>query len=358
MMWKENGKMELIDLFCGAGGSALGFQRAGFSAALGVDIDSEGLKTFNQNLGSRILNADLFRTNPEEILDSAGLNRNETTVLLGCPPCQGFSGLNDKGVRDKRNDLVHRYVDAVRLIRPMFLVFENVPGIMDREAYFDRTVRRFRGMGYRIRYELVDMRNHGVPQRRIRLAIVGCRDKDIMTRFLFPEITHARNPENASLTPWRTVRDTISDIQPLAAGQRSSKIPNHFAASHSKGVMRRILSVPRNGGSRRQMPRWLWYDYHKKNNGFNDVFGRMTWDEPSPTITTGCCNPTKGRFLHPQQNRAITPREAARLQTFPDDFVFSGGPISNARQIGNAFPPLYAEKLGKKIMTAIAFPGC
>jgi DNA (cytosine-5)-methyltransferase 1 len=106
------------------------------------------------------------------------------------------------------------------------------------------------------------------------------------------------------------------------------------------------------------MPRWLWYDYHKKNNGFNDVFGRMTWDEPSPTITTGCCNPTKGRFLHPQQNRAITPREAARLQTFPDDFVFSGGPISNARQIGNAFPPLYAEKLGKKIMTAIAFPGC
>ena len=347
----------LIDLFCGAGGSALGFQRAGFLIALGIDIDPEGLKTFNQNLQSKALHANLFEMDPEEILSSAGLDRNETAIQLGCPPCQGFSGLNDKGVRDRRNDLVHRYVDAVRIIRPLFLVFENVPRIMDREAYFDRTLHSLRGMGYHIRYELVDMRDFGVPQRRTRLVIVGCRDKKIMKRFLFPEKTHAGNPENESIAPWRTVRDAISDLQPLAAGWRSSRIPNHIASSHSESIMKKILSVPKNGGSRRQMPRRLWYKCHKGKNGFNDVLGRMAWDEPSPTITTGCCNPTRGRYLHPQQNRAITPREAARLQTFPDDFVFAGGIVSITRQIGNAFPPLYSEKLGRRIIAAMASEG-
>jgi len=234
---------------------------------------------------------------------------------------------------------------------PLFFVFENVPGIMEKEWYFRKMLGRLRKAGYLTRNELVDMRDHGVPQRRKRVVVVGCRNQEIMARFSFPGPSHSRIPIEGR-APWRTVRDAIKNLPPLAAG-RASKTPNHVAGTHTDRIMEKIEAVPKDGGSRRQIPKDLWYECHKGDPGFNDVLGRMAWDEPSPTITGGCCNVTKGRFIHPTANRAITPREAARLQTFPDDYIFHGYKEDACSQIGNAFPPLYAEKLARKILTAI-----
>lgn len=341
----------LIDIFCGAGGTSLGFKKAGFSVALGVDNDPSCVGNFTKNIGAEILMADMFNTNGDDILSAADLEPGEVTICLGCPPCQGFSPLNGKGGRDRRNSLVHRYTDTVAALNPLFFIFENVPGIMERERFFDAMLHRVAKNGYRTASKLVDMRNHGVPQRRRRVVVVGCRDPKIMRNFSFPPESHAKE-SSIGMPAWRTVRAAIKDLPPLAAGQ-SSKMPNHTAGLHTPMVMKRIRAVPKDGGSRRQMPKSLWYRCHRGVNGFNDVMGRMAWDEPSPTITSGCCNVTKGRFIHPSANRAITPREAARLQTFPDDFIFYGWRDDICRQIGNAFPPFYAERLARNVLSAI-----
>lgn len=343
--------LSIVDSFCGAGGSALGFKRAGFSITLGIDNDPACTSNFAENLHAKTLTADMFEVAPEEILDSAGLSRGDVSVCLGCPPCQGFSSLNAKEGRDRRNLLVHRFTDVVEAVDPLFFVFENVPGIMEKEWYFQGTLRRAKKAGYSVSTQLADMRDHGVPQRRKRLVIVGCKDPEVMARFSFPIPSHSKNPVEGHV-PWRTVRDTIKELPPLAAGQ-SSRVPNHIAGTHSPKIMERIKAVPKDGGSRRNIPKRLWYRCHKSGNGFNDVLGRMAWDKPSPTITSGCCNVTKGRFIHPSANRAITPREAARLQTFPDDYVFHGYKEQICSQIGNAFPPLYAQKLARNILIAI-----
>lgn len=341
----------VMDLFCGAGGSALGFKKAGFSIALGVDVDSASIANFERNLDSRTLTKDMFNVKAKDLLKASELSAGETTLVLGCPPCQGFSSLNGSGDNDPRNALVHRFADIVHELHPMFFVFENVPGIMEEESYFGSMLERLEKAGYQTRQELVDMRDHGVPQRRKRVVVVGCRDRNIMARFSFPAPSHSRIPVDGRES-WCTVRDAIKDLPPLAVGQ-VSKVPNHVAGGHTEKTMKRIRAVPKDGGSRRKMPKRLWYECHKGGNGFNDVMGRMAWDKPSPTITSGCCNPTRGRFLHPTANRAITPREAARLQTFPDGYVFSGTREQICSQIGNAFPPLYAEKLARNILKAI-----
>jgi len=346
----------VIDLFCGAGGSALGFKKAGFSISLGVDNDESSLRNFAGNLHTRTLKADLFETNGEEILNNAGMDKGDVFTLLGCSPCQGFTRLNRKPGPDERNKLVYRFVSLVEEISPRVFAFENVPELTERHRYFGKMLTGLGTRGYAMKSQIVDMRDHGVPQRRRRLVIVGSRDPNVMASFSFPSPSHTRTGD-ARLERWQTVRDAISDLPPLATGWKSKSIPNHEAGTHSDRIMRRIRAVPKNGGSRRQMPHRLWYKCHIGIQGFNDVMGRMAWDEPSPTMTSGCCNPTKGRFLHPTANRAITPREAARLQTFPDDFVFSGFKKHICSQIGNAFPPLYAEKLGRNILKAAGHPG-
>jgi DNA (cytosine-5)-methyltransferase 1 len=319
---------------------------------LGVDNDPYALETYHNNLGAATLCADLSVTPPAKIMECARVEPGEATVLMGCPPCQGFSKLGRESDDDPRNDLVHCFTRAVKAIRPLFVAFENVPAIEGRDEYFGRMMRALRAEGYLTDRRIVDMRDYGVPQRRVRLVAVGCRDPEVWGRFSFPEPTHSASGTDGKHR-WVTVREAIGGLPPVREREGYSRIANHESNGHGPAVSEKISMIPKDGGSRRDLPRNLWYDCHKGRSGFNDVLGRMAWDRPSPVITTGCCNPTKGRFLHPDQDRAITPREAARLQTFPDSYVFYGARKHVQIHIGNAFPPLYAKLLAKRIRAAI-----
>ncbi len=286
-------------------------------------------------------------------MEAAGLYEGELTLLLGCPPCQGFSALGDMKEGDERNTLVHKFVEVVLTTRPLFFAFENVPGLEEHDYYYGRMLRKLGIGGYRICRQVVDMRDYGVPQRRRRLVTVGCSNRDLMRRFCFPEPTYGAELGNGRWRRWKTVRDTIWDLPRIGAGCKAT-IPNHEAGVHNALIMERIKKIPKNGGSWSSLPDNLKYKCHQKaNTGFKDIMGRMSWDEPSPTITTGCCNPTKGRYLHPRQNREISIREAARLQTFPDEFIFPDSKTDACKQIGNALPPFFARKIGERIAMAL-----
>lgn len=347
-------QLPLIDLFCGAGGAALGFQQAGFEVKLGVDNNTSSLSTFSRNLRAKTEEFDLFRVGGQRIMESAELYRGELTLLLGCPPCQGFSALGDMREDDERNQLVHKFVNIVLTTKPLFFAFENVPGLEEQDQYYGRMLRKLIIGGYGIERQVVDMRDYGVPQRRKRLVTVGCSDRKLMKRFIFPIPTYGSELGNGRWRRWETVRNAIEDLPRIGAGCKS-KIPNHGAGVHTALIMERIKKIPKNGGSWTSLPDDLKYECHRKENaGFKDIMGRMHWDEPSPTITTGCCNPTKGRYLHPRQNREISVREAARLQTFPDDFIFPDSKTDACRQIGNALPPFFARKIGERIAIVLA----
>ena len=331
----------------------MGFQQAGFDVRLGVDNNLASVRTFEHNLHARAESFDLFRVGGGRIMEAAGLYEGELSLLLGCPPCQGFSALGDMVMDDERNILVHKFVNIVLAARPTFFAFENVPGLEERDYYYGRMLRKLTLHGYKIQRQVVDMRDYGVPQRRYRLVTVGCTDRKMMKDFHFPPPTYGPDIGNGRWRRWRTVREEIGDLPRLAPGQRS-KIPNHEVGRHNELMMNRIRSIPKNGGSWNSLPDDLKYSCHQRGNaGFHDILGRMCWDEPAPTITTGCCNPSKGRFLHPRQNREISVREAARLQTFPDSFIFPDSRTDATRQIGNALPPRFARILGERIAMAL-----
>lgn len=321
---------------------------------MGIDIDQKALSTFNANFNDRGKSIDMFTATGKDVTDAAGIERGDVTVLIGCPPCQGYSKLSgEAGKNDPRNILVKKFGEIVEYIQPLFITFENVPGVVDKTGYFEEMIRTVEGCGYQITKQIVDMREYGIPQRRKRMVVVGCRDPKIFAGFRFPEVTHSASGTDGRIR-YASVRDAISDLPKISAGGSDPSVHNHSSMGHGQKVTDRIIAIPKDGGSLKDAPEIFRYACHKGDNrGYNDVFGRMKWDCPSPTITTGCYNPTKGRFLHPEQNRAISLREAARLQTFPDDFQFSGGVISVSKQIGNAFPPKYAELLADAIVKAI-----
>lgn len=342
-----------IDLFCGAGGTSSGFKDAGFNIALGVDFDDSALSTFNKNFNNKGRKIDLFTSTAKDILDASGLSKDEITVLIGCPPCQGYSRLSGPdGKDDPRNTLVERFGEIVRSIRPLFVTFENVPGVETEGSYFERMIEILEECGYNVKKNIVDMREYGVPQRRRRMVVVGCNNPRVFANFELPHSEYNLHGTDGKKR-FRSVKDAIKDLEDIAA-DGSSDIINHVSMRHGDVVKNRIKAIPKNGGSLKDASDKHQYSCHKgEDRGFMDVFGRMKWDSPSPTITTGCNNPTKGRFIHPEKDRAISLREAARFQTFPDEFVFEGGTISVARQIGNAFPPRYAFLLAKSMENAL-----
>ena len=221
---------------------------------------------------------------------------------------------------------------------------ENVPGLAsgNGKEFFNDVLDQLEKAGYSTVHEVVNAIEYGIPQKRRRLVLLGLRGENIALRF--PSKTHA-SPEKASeekLKPWDIVRNWIGDLPPLEAGATSNSDPMHKASNLSELNMKRMKSTPKNGGSRSAWPEELVLECHKNVEGYKDIYGRMSWDTPSPTITGGCVMISKGRYGHPEQDRAISLREAARLQTFPDDYLFTGTVGSIAKQIGNAVPPLLA----------------
>jgi DNA (cytosine-5)-methyltransferase 1 len=330
--------VETIDLFAGAGGLTLGFHRAGFRSVFAVENETAAAKTYAVNFpGAHVYPGDI------EGVDSFP----SAEVLIGGPPCQGFSPLGrdrDDHSRASLNSLWEEYVRAVRQVRPKVFVVENVPEFL-KSAQFETFLETFatdrKLKDYVIEWQVLNAADYGVPQRRRRGFVIGSR----VGGPRWPTKTHG--PESKSKQPYATVRDAIGDL-PLEPNDKDW----HIGRNPRPSSIERYRAVPE-GGNRFDLaanrPDLLPDCWRNKKSGTTDVFGRLWWDRPSFTIRTEFFKPEKGRYLHPQADRPITHREAARLQTFPDDFTFEGTKIEVARQIGNAVPPRLAEAVARAV---------
>ena len=356
-------QLTVVDLFSGAGGTGVGFKKAGFRIVGAVEINRNAAKTYENNLKVKVKREDINRISPAALCREFKLRPRQLDVLVGCPPCQGFSRMRNKeGHKDPRNKLVLQYLEFVKAFMPRFAVFENVPGLVRTKhgkEFYEALYAGLQELGYKVKQREDDVADYGVPQHRRRIIVIAGRDGETPP-FPIPTYGDPKSPNvlNGKLKRWLTVRDAIGQGQypELEAGENGEGkptrlYPNHVAPKMSEKVLNFIRRVPHDGGSRGQMQEIYWLDCHKAHDGHKDVYGRLAWDSPSNTITCGCTNVSKGRFVHPSQDRALTPREAATLQGFDDKFIFEADAAGS--QIGNAVPPPYALAIAKAIRKKI-----
>lgn len=349
--------INVVDFFAGCGGMSSGFvstrqSHIAFRVLGGVDKNESALATYARNIEARTLKADISSLAKDaEILESTFPEllgpRINPLVFIGCAPCQGFSALRKGDERDDiRNDLLSSFVSLTIKYRPDIIVMENVPEMLSGRFadYYKKSAARLKKAGYKLDESLVDMSLYGVPQKRKRAIVLGAIDGQI--RLIAPPFTSSNV---------RTVRDAISHLSPLSAGESDINDENHRAPSHTERLISIFEQIPADGGDRRSIPESLQIAAHKRLDksatpGFTDVYGRLRWDTPSVTITAKCRSPSSGRFLHPEQHRNISVREAALLQGFPHKYVFCGPPTQQYRQVGEAVPPLFARFIAASIL--------
>lgn len=346
----DSTNLTCVDLFAGAGGFSLAALRAGFRLVAAIESNRHACATYRFNIrktgkAPTLYEQDIRTLNPETIATTHFPPGFTCDVVLGGPPCQGFSAhrINDAGVKDPRNELILRYFEFVSALRPKLFLMENVPGITwpRHRDYLEAFYRIGTATGYEIKHPtILDARDYGVPQRRKRIFILGIRNDVVFNSSCWPPPpTHgdekARERKSA-LQPW--VKATIVFDTPLPEHDE-----NNGHMNHSERMVEIFRSTPVNGGSRRNSSRTL--PCHDGHNGHNDVYGRIDPAQPGPTMTTACVNPSKGRFVHPTEPHGITIRQAARFQTFPDNFIFKGGLMASGTQIGNAVPIRLGEAL-------------
>jgi DNA (cytosine-5)-methyltransferase 1 len=326
-----------IDLFSGCGGLTVGLKKAGFNVVGAVESDALAVSTYRENHPLvRLWDNDIRDIDPANMMEELELKPGDLDLLAGCPPCQGFSSirtLRRGSVDDERNDLVFRFVDFVIALKPRAIMLENVPGLADDDR-MTQVVKTLTREGYTVRHRILDAAEYGVPQRRRRLILLASRTGSIRFARRARVQPHVRSAIGKLPKPGKS-GDAIHDV-----GERRS--------DDIKAIIRKI---PRNGGSRRALGAEYQLACHVESGGFHDVYGRMAWDDVAPTITGGCVNPSKGRFLHPTQNRSITLREAALLQTFPRRYRFSlkKGKYRVAEMIGNALPPEFIRRHARMV---------
>jgi len=328
-----------VDLFCGVGGLTYGLSRAGVDVRLGVDLDPACKFPIESNNSVRFLEADVAKLQPSEI--SATFEESTYSLMAGCAPCQPFSSYSHSVKREEpHNDwaLLTSFSDLVLALRPTLVTMENVPPL-SRKTIFKDFVRDLIDAGYHVDFDIIDGRNIGLPQRRQRLVLVA----SLLGPILIPKAAMQQV----------TVRDVIFDLPSINAGESDPKDPLHASASLSELNLARIRSS-KPGGTWRDWPKELVASCHARETGttYPSVYGRMEWDKPGPTMTTQCYGFGNGRFGHPEQDRAISLREAAMLQSFPKDYAFvpEGEKISFSslgRMIGNAVPVLLGEFIGE-----------
>jgi DNA (cytosine-5)-methyltransferase 1 len=327
-----------IDLFSGMGGLTEGLRKAGFQTALAFEIDESASKAYKLNHEkTEVIIKDIKKVDIEEVKQK--LNGETIHLLAGCPPCQGFSSIRrlnkPKPVRDKRNTLINEFVKFVEELKPYTFMMENVPGLALHESFRQAKKKLEKQLGYHVDHKTVNVKDYGVPQSRKRLVMVGSRLGEIKVA--------------APIKKKVTVRQKIGDL----TEPELSKDPFHkIFPKHSDKIFQLIREIPKNGGSRKDLGEEKQLQCHlKKNVGFCDVYGRLRWDDYSTTITGGCLNPSKGRFLHPEQDRCISAREAAMLQSFRKGYKLpTDVPISKlALMIGNALPPEFCAIQAKNI---------
>lgn len=320
-----------IDLFSGCGGLTQGLRDAGFTVGAAVEIDALASDTYAANHPDvKLFNADIRSISASQLMEACGIAKGELDLLAACPPCQGFSRIRlnnqKKRMDDPRNRLIDEVLRLVGEMQPKVVMLENVPNLARYTRYLNFK-REMRKLGYELVEKVLDFADFGVPQRRKRLIVLASR---------LGQISHPDPVEER-----RTVRDAIAN---LPADTLKRDPLHHMSEQRSERVRRLIQAIPKDGGSRTALPAELILKCHEDRDGFYDVYGRMKWDDVAPTITGGCINPSKGRFLHPEEDRAISLREAAILQGFPPGYVFSlrRGKYAAAEMIGNAIPPLFS----------------
>ncbi len=352
----------VIDLFSGAGGFTLGFTELNdelgsplFKSIWANDFNKDAAATFNANFGDHCYFGDI-----NELLEDPSIEIPQADIVIGGPPCQGFSLLNRNRDSDPRRELWRPFMKVVEQSNAKMFIMENVPQLL-KSMQYQKIVQYAEGLGFTVAQgQKLCAADYGVPQIRYRAIIMASRISD--PRKVFPPAPTHYNPKNTNfdlfrngpMKPWATVRDVIFDL-PAPVGteirfkEKDPALILHFGRNPTPKSMARYRAIPEEGMNRFDLQRnaleltpdcWI-----RKKSGGTDLFGRLWWDRPAFTIRTEFFKPEKGRFLHPEQHRPITHREAARFQTFPDWFVFKGSKIEIARQIGNAVPPLLAKNI-------------
>ena len=346
-------KYNVLDLFCGCGGLSKGFEEAGYNVIVGVDFEQSALNTFNRNHNGAIgLRLDLSAPESFDAISEA-VNERNVDVIIGGPPCQGFSLTGPRNFDDDRNKLYLAMIETVRRFKPKAFMIENVPGMANlyKGEVKDEIVKRFTQMGYSVSYKIVCAADYGVPQVRKRLVFIGLRDSAITFEFPKPYLT----AEN-----YLTCEDAISDLPPLVdtLGEEvssydaeptndfqrmmrggSAVLHNHTAINHKQFVKDVIALVP-DGGNYKDLPPGVG-----ESRIFHMAWTRLNSKRPARTVDTGHRN-----LFHYKWNRCPTVRESARIQTFPDDFVFLGNRGQQNKQVGNAVPVLLAKAIATHLL--------
>jgi len=343
-------KLKAIDFFCSGGGMSFGMQQAGIDVIAGIDFDPDCKQTYEANIrGAKYILTDVSKLKEENLSREIKIKKNDDNlIMIGCSPCQYWTIIRtSKNKSEQSKDLLHEFHRFVKYYNPGYVVVENVPGILNKqkESGLNRFIDDLKKRGYKVHYEVVHLNQYGVPETRKRFSLIANRVTD---NEIFPK------PDNSN----PTVADFIgikNGFSKIPAGHNDITSFMHTTAGLTDVNIKRLKLTPKDGGSRKS-----WADtnlqleaYKKKdqNISFNDTYGRMSWNKPAPTITTKFFSISNGRFAHPDEDRPISLREGATLQTFPKNYRFIGTSVSAiARMIGNAVPPLYAKKLGLTII--------
>jgi DNA (cytosine-5)-methyltransferase 1 len=331
-----------VDIFSGCGGLTVGLKKAGFKVIGAVDNDSIAVKTYKANHPEvEVWGEDISGINTLGLKRKLHLRSGELDLLAGCPPCQGFSSMRtlngNRRVIDPRNNLINEFLRFVKDLKPKAVMLENVPGLA-KDHRFRIFRRELKALGYQGNYKILNAKYYRVPQRRRRLIYLAGLDREV--KFARP------------ITKIKTVRQAIGKLP--KAGKSGDPV-HDTTEKRSPKVVSLISRIPKDGGSRTDLPKRSQLKCHKRLDGFKDVYGRMAWNDLSPTITSGFFNPSKGRFLHPTENRAVTLREAALLQGFPRWYKFPvhENKTANALMIGNALPPPFIAAHARMVLKAI-----
>ncbi len=343
-------KLRAVDFFCGAGGMSCGFSQAGVKILAGIDIEKQFEQTYLLNhKGSKFINRDIVRYQPEELQKTLKLEKyDDKLIFIGCSPCQYWSKINN--VRHKSaysNNLIHDFQRFIKFFMPGYVVVENVPGLLNEKN--NHVLLNFLDFllfhGYKYEYRIIRTDHYGVPQRRNRFVLIASRAQ---SKIAFPE-----PEEREDMTVYNFI-GVHNGFPKISDGHLDNTEFLHSTAALSPQNKKRVKITPKDGGTR-----LAWKDtdlqidaYRGKDDYYRSVYGRLFWHKPSTTITTRFIATSCGRFSHPEEDRGLSLREGATLQTFPKDYKFVGGLVSVAKQIGNAVPPEMARRIATSIINS------
>ena len=346
-----------FDFFCGCGGTSRGFQNAGIDIAFALDLDPDVKNTFTLNFPeTTFCHKSITNLTAYDLQPTIDKHKDSYKLFCGCAPCQPFTKQNTESPKlDIRKNLLSQFGNIVEEFKPDFVFVENVPGLQKVPKHkwgpFPKFKKLLKKMGYHLTHGVIAAQDFGTPQLRRRFVLLASKHGEID----IPNPTHGKDRDN----PYKTVRNAIADLPAIAVGETYNDpiVLNHRAAELSQLNMARMKASVPDGGGRNNWPKELWPECYIRTNkngethsGHTDCYGRLWWDKPAAGLTTRCISYSNGRFGHPEQDRAISVREAARLQGFDDNFEFTGSLTSMARQIGNAVPVNLAYAMGSQFM--------